>query len=42
MALQLPPNRAYADRPDAMVVQVIQVILSMSSPIGIVSPEFRN
>ena len=35
MALQLPPHRAYAANAGSMVVQVIQVTLSMSAPIKI-------
>lgn len=34
MALQLPPHPAYAANPDTMVVQVIQVTLSMSAPFS--------
>ncbi len=32
MALQLPSHRTYAGNPDGLVVQVIQVSLSMSAP----------
>jgi hypothetical protein len=33
MALQLPPHRSYAANPEGLVVQIIQVTLSMSAPI---------
>lgn len=29
MALQIPPRRAYAGNPDRLVIQVIQITLSM-------------